>query len=198
VRSFDRDDFWVHRNNVFNLAQGELAAAANLEAIYAGAPLVRQIFVYGNGKRPGLLAVIVPAPVAVAEYGNSPALKAALHQLLQQTAALAGLQSHEVPVDFLIETDPFTDENGLLSGVGKQLRSRIKEHYGERLEEMYTEIATAQVDETRVLRQTATNRPAVETLVRASRALLGSAVRPSNPISPTSAEIRCPRCGSPT
>jgi long-subunit acyl-CoA synthetase (AMP-forming) len=127
-------------------------AVANLESIYAGAPLVRQIFVYGNSQQPSLLAVIVPAPVALAEYGNSTALKAALHQSLQQTAAAQGLQSYEVPVDFVIETDPFTDENGLFSGVGKLLRSRLKEHYGERLEQMYTEIATAQVNEIRVLR----------------------------------------------
>src|ERR1700733_3747098 len=142
------------RNNVRKLAQGEFVAVANLESIYAGAPLVRQIFVYGNSERPSLLAVIVPAPVAVAEYGNSPALKAALHQSLQQTAAAAGLQSYELPVDFILETDPFTDENGLLSGVGKQLRPRLKEHYGERLEQLYSDIAAAQVDEIRVLRET--------------------------------------------
>jgi fatty acid CoA ligase FadD9 len=163
------------RNNVLRLAQGEFVAVGNLEAMYGGAPLVRQIFVYGNSEQPNLLAVIVPAPIAVAEYGNSPALKAALHQSLQQTATAAELQSYEVPVDFLIETEPFTDENGLLSGVCKLLRPRLKEHYGQRLEQMYADIAAAQVDEMRVLRQTAPDRPVVETLARASRALLGTA-----------------------
>src|ERR1700733_1562708 len=169
------------RNNVLKLAQGEFVAVANLESIYAGAPLVRQIFVYGNSSRPSLLAVIVPAPAALAEYGNSTALKAALHESLQQTAAAAGLQSYEVPVDFVIETDPFTDENGLLSGVGKLLRPRLKQHYGERLEQMYTGIAAAQVNEIRVLRETAADQPVVETLTRASRALLGTADAAPNP-----------------
>ncbi|GBG38734.1 oxidoreductase [Mycobacterium montefiorense] len=162
------------RNNVLKLAQGEFVAVTNLESIYAGAPLVQQIFVYGNSERPSLLAVIVPTPEALAEYGNSPALKAAIHQSLQQSAAAAQLQSYEVPVDFILETKPFTDENGLLSGLGKQLRPRLKERYGERLEELYTEIAAAQVDEIRVLRETAADRPVIETLAGACRALLGT------------------------
>jgi fatty acid CoA ligase FadD9 len=162
------------RNNVLKLAQGEFVAVTNLESIYAGAPLVRQIFVYGNSERPNLLAVIVPTPAALAEYGNSPALKAALHQSLQQTAAAAQLQSYELPVDFILETKPFTDENGLLSGLGKQLRPRLKERYGEQLEQLYSEIAAAQVDEIRVLRETAAQRPVVETLAGACRALLGT------------------------
>jgi fatty acid CoA ligase FadD9 len=162
------------RNNVLKLAQGEFVAVTNLESAYAGAPLVRQIFVYGNSERPNLLAVIVPTPAALAEYGNSPALKTALHQSLQQTAAAAQLQSYELPVDFILETKPFTDENGLLSGLGKQLRPRLKERYGEQLEQLYSEIAAAQVDEIRVLRETAAQRPVVETLSGACRALLGT------------------------
>ncbi|WP_025734970.1 carboxylic acid reductase [Mycobacterium genavense] len=162
------------RNNVLKLAQGEFVAVANLESIYAGAPLVRQIFVYGNSERSNLLAVIVPTPEALAEYGNSPALKTAIHQSLRQTAAAAQLQSYELPVDFILETKPFTDENGLLSGLGKQLRPRLKERYGEQLERLYSEIAAAQVDEIRVLREAAADRPAVETLAGACRALLGT------------------------
>jgi fatty acid CoA ligase FadD9 len=162
------------RNNVLKLAQGEFVAVTNLESIYAGAPLARQIFVYGNSERPSLLAVIVPTPAALAEYGNSAALKTALHQSLQQIAAAAQLQSYELPVDFILETKPFTDENGLLSGLGKQLRPRLKERYGDQLEQLYTEIAAAQVDEIRVLRETAAERPVVETLSGACRALLGT------------------------
>ncbi|BBZ47673.1 hypothetical protein [Mycobacterium parmense] len=161
--------------HLLKLAQGGFVAVASLEAVYGGAALVRQIFVYGNSEQPNLLAVIVPAPVALAEYGNSPALKAALRQSLEQTAAAAALQSYQVPVDFLIETEPFTVANGLLSGEGTLLWPRLKEHYGERLEHMYADITAAQVDEIRMLRQTAGDRLAVKTLVRASRALLGAA-----------------------
>lgn len=175
----DRLDYIDRRNNVLKLAQGEFVVLAHLEAIYCAAPLVRQVFLYGNSERSSLLGVIVPAKEALAEYGNTPALKAALHESLQQTAAGAMLHPYEVPVDFLIETDAFTDENGLLSGLGKLLRLQLKERYGQRLEQMYSEIAAAHAEEMRALRETAADRPVVETLTLAVRAMLGtSGVKP--------------------
>ena len=53
------------RNNVLKLAQGEFVAVAHLEAVFASAALVRQIFVYGNSERPYLLAVVVPTDEAL-------------------------------------------------------------------------------------------------------------------------------------
>jgi len=163
------------RKNVLKLAQGEFVAVANLEAVFAGAPLVRQIFVYGNSERSYLLAVIVPTGDARERLaGDEAALKTALRESLQQTAHAAALQSYEVPADFLIETEPFSADNGLLSGVGKLLRPRLKDHYGARMEQLYAELAAAQVDELRTLRQQAADRPVIETLTRAAQALLGS------------------------
>lgn len=133
----DRLTHLDRRSSVRKLAHGEFATATMLEAVYAGAPLIRQIFVYRNSKRSSLLAVVVPTPVALAEYGNGPSLKAALRQSLDQTAAAAGLQSYEIPIDFLVETQPFTDDDGLLFGVGTLLRLLLTEHYGESLEQMY-------------------------------------------------------------
>jgi fatty acid CoA ligase FadD9 len=170
------------RNNVLKLAHGEFVATSNLEAVYSAAPLVRQIFVYGNSERSSLLAVIVPTLEALGEFGDDiDAVKTALHKSLKQCAAAAQLPSYEVPVDFIIATEPFTEENGLLSGVGKLLRPRLKEHYGARLEQMYTEIAAAQVNEMRALHQMAADRPVVETLAHAIRALFGSAGADAEP-----------------
>jgi len=162
--------------NVMKLAQGEFVAVAHLEAVYAGAPLVRQIFVYGNSERSYLLAVVVPTPEALHRFaGDEHGLKAALRESLQQTAKDAELQSYELPADFLIETEPFSPANGLLSGVGKILRPRLIAHYRERLEGLYAELAAAQIDELRILREQAAEVPVIETLSRAARALLGSA-----------------------
>ena len=61
----DRLEYVDRSKNVLKLSQGEFVAVANLEAVFAGAPLVRQIFVYGNSERPSLLAVIVPTPDAL-------------------------------------------------------------------------------------------------------------------------------------
>ena len=116
------------RNNVLKLAQGEFVAVANLEAVYAGAPLVRQIFVYGNSERSWLAgrhrADLAMRSRAIADVRRNS--RARCGDSLRTTARAAELQSYEVPVDFLIETEPFTAANGLLSGVGKLLRPTAK------------------------------------------------------------------------
>jgi fatty acid CoA ligase FadD9 len=178
----DRLVYVDRRNNVLKLSHGEFVATSNLEAVYSTAPLVRQIFVYGNSERSSLLAVIVPTLDALCDFGDDiDAMKTALHTSLKRSAVAAELPSYEVPVDFVIATEPFTVENGLLSSVGKPLRPRLKERYGERLERMYSEIAAEQLDEMRTLRQTAADRPVAETLTTAIRALLGSAGADAEP-----------------
>jgi fatty acid CoA ligase FadD9 len=163
------------RKNVLKLAQGEFVALANLEALFAGAPLVRQIFVYGNSERSSLLSVVVPTNDALDVYaGDEAGLKTALRESLQQMAKAAELQSYELPADFLIETDPFSTANGLLSGVGKLLRPKLIAHYSDRLEQLYAELAAAHVDELRTLRQQAADQPVIETVTRAAQVVLGS------------------------
>ena len=170
------------RNNVLKLAQGEFVAVARLEAVFSSAALVRQIFVYGNSERPYLLAVVVPTDDAAAKHtGDLDGLKAALGESLRQSAKLADLQSYEVPVDFLVETEAFSEDNGLLSGVGKLLRPKLKEHYGARLEQLYMELAENRVTELRALREGAADHPVIFTLTRAAEALLGLAGGPPGP-----------------
>ncbi len=170
------------RNNVLKLAQGEFVAVARLEAVFSSAALVRQIFVYGNSERPYLLAVIVPTPEALDKFAqDTGALKAALSESLRQTAKLAELQSYEVPAEFLVEPEPFDADNGLLSGVGKLLRPKLKEHYGERLEQLYVDLAATRTAELRTLREGAADRPVIDTLTRAAEAMLGLAGGPPQP-----------------
>ncbi|WP_156744230.1 AMP-binding protein, partial [Mycobacterium sp. E740] len=102
------------RNNVLKLSQGEFVTVSKLEAAFGDSPLVRQIYVYGNSARSYLLAVIVPTADALDRY-DGEALKAALSESLQDVARSADLQSYEIPRDFLVETTPFTLENGLRS-----------------------------------------------------------------------------------
>ncbi|CDO86347.1 oxidoreductase [Mycobacterium triplex] len=170
------------RNNVLKLAQGEFVAVAQLEAVFSSAALVRQIFVYGNSERPYLLAVVVPTLEAAERFaGDADGLKAALSESLRRTAKLAELQSYEVPVDFLVDSEPFSEDNGLLSGVGKLLRPKLKEHYGDRLEQLYAELAATRTAELRALREGAADRPVIDTLTRAAEALLGLAGGPPQP-----------------
>ncbi len=175
----DRLAYVDRRNNVLKLAQGEFVAVAHLESVFSGAALVRQVFVYGNSERPYLLAVVVPTADALQKFsGDETGLKAALVESLRATAKTAELQSYELPVDFLVESEPFSTDNGLLSGAGKLLQPKLKEHYGERLEQLYADLAANRIDQLRVLRAAAADRPVLDTLISAAQALLGAASTP--------------------
>lgn len=136
----DRLVYVDRRNNVLKLSQGEFVAISRLEAIFSTIPLVSQVFVHGSSERAYVLAVIVPKPEAMQQAGTLAQLKSSLAASLHQVGKQAELNSYEIPRDFLIETEPFTIDNGLLSDVGKMLRPRLKERYGERLEQLYGEI----------------------------------------------------------
>ncbi|AFM17084.1 thioester reductase-like protein [Mycolicibacterium chubuense NBB4] len=164
VRYLDR------RNNVLKLSQGEFVTVSKLEAVFGDSPLVKQIYVYGNSSRPYLLAVVVPTEEALAREDAKPAIS----ESLADVAKAAGLQSYEIPRDFLVETTPFTLENGLLTGIRKLARPKLKAHYGDRLEALYHELAEGQADELRELRRSGADRPVLETVSRAAGALLGA------------------------
>jgi fatty acid CoA ligase FadD9 len=168
------------RNNVLKLAQGEFVTVARLEAVFGNSPLVRQIYIYGNSAHPYLLAVVVPTEEALRRAENGAergvaALKPLIADSLQGVAKEAGLQSYEVPRDFLIETTPFTLENGLLTGIRKLAWPKLKQHYGERLEQLYADLEASQANELHALRQSGADAPVLPTVSRAAAAMLGTA-----------------------
>jgi fatty acid CoA ligase FadD9 len=174
--------YFDRRNNVMKLSQGEFVTVAKLEAVFGTSPLVRQIYIYGNSARAYVLAVIVPTEDALSRSGGDIAsLKPLISDSLQDVGRAAGLQSYEIPGDFIIETTPFTVENGLLTGIGKLARPKLKEHYGARLEQLYAELAEGQANELRELRQSGAERPVLETISRAAAALLGTAASDLQP-----------------
>jgi fatty acid CoA ligase FadD9 len=162
------------RNNVLKLAQGEFVTVAKLEAVFGNSPLVRQIYVYGNSAHSYLLAVVVPTEEALAS-NDIETLKPLIADSLHNVAKEAGLQSYEVPRDFIIETTPFTLENGLLTGIRKLAWPKLRQHYGERLEQLYAELAEGQANELSELRRSGADAPVLQTLSRAAAALLGTA-----------------------
>ncbi|AFS15351.1 MULTISPECIES: carboxylic acid reductase [Mycobacterium] len=169
----DRLVYVDRRNNVLKLAQGEFVTLAKLEAVFGNSPLIRQIYVYGNSAQPYLLAVVVPTEEALAD-NDLESLKAKIADSLQKVAKETGLQSYEVPRDFIIETTPFTLENGLLTGIRKLAWPKLKAHYGDRLEQMYAELAAGQANELAELRRSGAAAPVAQTVSRAAAALLGA------------------------
>jgi fatty acid CoA ligase FadD9 len=163
------------RKSVLKLSQGEFVATARLEAIFAYSPLVRQVFVYGNSERSYLLAVVVPSADALTRFdGRKEELQQQLSESFVQVAKEEGLNSYEVPREFLIETEPFSQDNGLLSDHRKLLRPRLLERYRERLEELYVDIAARENEELLDVRGGAAERSVLETLQRAAQALLAA------------------------
>ncbi|QNI06589.1 carboxylic acid reductase [Mycobacterium kubicae] len=168
------------RNNVLKLAQGEFVTLAKLEAEFGNSPLIRQIYVYGNSAQPYLLAVVVPTEEALARW-DLETLKPKIADSLQTVARQANLQSYEVPRDFLIETTPFSLENGLLTGIRKLAWPKLKQHYGERLEALYAELAQGQANELAELRRNGADAPVLQTVSRAAAAMLGTAASDLSP-----------------
>ncbi|MBY0442669.1 MAG: carboxylic acid reductase [Mycobacteriaceae bacterium] len=161
------------RNNVVKLAQGEFVTLANLEAVFSSSPLIRQIYLYGDSTRAYLLAVVVPTDKALARW-PLPELKPLINQSLQDIAKSAGLQSYEIPRDFVIETESFTLENGLLTGIRKLARPKLKQRYGDRLNQLYAELARTRSAELHALRHSCRDLPVLETVSRAAAAMLGA------------------------
>src|SRR6202022_1259568 len=93
----------------------------------------------------------------------------------------AGLQSYEVPRDFIIETTPFSLENGLLTGIRKLAWPKLKQHYGDQLEQLYADLAAGQANELSELRRGGADAPVLQTVSRAAAALLGTAATDLSP-----------------
>ncbi|WP_405058853.1 thioester reductase domain-containing protein [Kribbella sp. NBC_01505] len=161
----DRYVYVDRRSNVLKLAQGEFVAVSRLEALFVASPLIRQIFVYGNSSRSYLLAVVVPT-------SDVPDLQTALRAEIRRLADEAGLNAYEIPRDFVIETEPFSTDNGLLSGVRKLVRPQLKARYGDQLERLYAELAALETGELQSLRAAGPDQPPLEAVQRAVRAAL--------------------------
>lgn len=161
----DRLRYVDRRNNVIKLAQGEFVAVSRLEALYSTSPLIHQIYIYGDSARSFLLAVIVPTDSSA----DPPAIARSLREIARDNQ----LNGYELPRDFLIETEPFSLANGLLSGVGKFLRPKLKARYGDRLEQLYTRMADDQLGQLRALRTGGADQPVLATVTKAVQATLG-------------------------
>jgi len=165
------------RNNVLKLAQAEFVAVQRLEGIFSGgSPLIAQTFIYGTSTRSFLLAVIVPDTRMVREMGlegDEDALRAALRDAIQSIAQEHELQSYEVPRDFIVEHQPFSVENRLLTASAKFARPNLTAAYAPRLEAMYDEIAERQTAELERLRASGHDASVLETVLGAAKATLG-------------------------
>lgn len=150
---------WVdRRNNVIKLSQAEFVAVGPLETTYLGnSALISQIFLYGSSYRSYLLAVVVPdLAIAEAQIGHAPSdaeLRGLILNEFKEVARKAQLKNFEIPRDVMVEREPFTLENGLLSSARKPLRPNLKRRYMDQLEAMYEDMDRQQQVELAKLRE---------------------------------------------
>ena len=151
VELIGKDEIKVidRRKDVLKLSHGEYVATGTLGTIYeAGSAVVKQIYVYGNSERSYLLAVVVPEKEVLRQHlGKTPTasqIKNLIRNELNQVAQKEDLRKFEVPRDFILEYEPFSQENGLLSSVRKRLRPALKRKYGSTLEGIYETHENAQ------------------------------------------------------
>ena len=166
------------RKDVQKLSQGEYVAVGPLGALFeGGSAVIRQIYIYGNSSRPYIVAVVVPdADEIAARLGNDRSevqVTNLIRDELQRVAQQKGLKSFEVPRDFILETEPFSQENGLLSSVHKRLRPALKRKYGERLEALYNAHDEKQAQDLAALRDPASPLTTVEKLTKLLEVTLG-------------------------
>ena len=190
----DRLVYLDRRNNVLKLSQGEFVTVAKLEAVFGDSPLVRQIYIYGNSARAYLLAVVVPTEEALARSACAGA-EAADHRVT------AGRREGRRSAVLRDPARLHRRDNAVHAGERAADRhpqagaAKLKEHYGVRLEQLYTDLADSQANELRELRRTAPTgrcwRPSAGPRERCSARRLP--IWGPTHSSPISAGTRCPR-----
>jgi fatty acid CoA ligase FadD9 len=138
------------KKNFFKLSQGQFVSPEFLQGIYIRSPFVEQIYIHGDLLADSVAAVIVPNQ----EYAQAFALEHSLenfdmnnpdpqfyHAILQDLRLIAekeSLRKHEIPSRLVIDFQPFTPENGLLTSTMKPCRHKLAAYYGDRLEKAKT------------------------------------------------------------
>ena len=165
--------FVDRRTNVVKLSQGEFVALARLETLFTGIAELENIFVHARSEWSYPLAVIVPTSRLRKRFGNNTDLiRAHLHKAIRTTAKNAKLRSFEIPRDFVIAHERFTQKNGLLSDHGKPLWALLRERYAEELDTLHEQIQTLYMLQLKDLYRLAMDRSTLDVVLDAAHAIL--------------------------
>jgi fatty acid CoA ligase FadD9 len=151
LRSLKKEKPDIHvidrKKNFFKLSQGQFISPEFLEGIYMQSLFVEQIYIYGDGFEDCVKAVVVPNQVYAQAFAARHNLKQidpnnpdkifydAIINDLHAIAVRESLQKHEIPSKIIIDFEPFTSENGLLTLSMKPCRHKLATHYGHRLKD---------------------------------------------------------------
>jgi fatty acid CoA ligase FadD9 len=178
----NRLHFVDRRKNVVKLSQGEFVALARLETLFSAIADLDSIFVHANSTWSYPLAVIVPTERLRARCeGNEVMMRAHLLEAIRGTAKESGLRSFEIPRDFILASERFTQHNGMLSDHGKPLWPRLRQRYEGQLDTLYENIKSREMRQLQEVHRSAGLRPAIEVVLQAARTVLGIPAEGINP-----------------
>jgi fatty acid CoA ligase FadD9 len=103
-----------------------------------GCPSIKECFVYGDGTRSHLVAVIMPAGEEGSDAGQ---LRTKIMREIQLVAKKEELKYYEVPRDLMLAREAFSEINGQRTITGKLNRRTLAEHYRDDIELMYQRTA---------------------------------------------------------
>lgn len=140
------------KKNIFKMSQGEYVAPDRVEQIYTQAPLISQMFVYGDSSRVALVAIICVDEEEASKFASArpelqnlaledlvltPAFIAQLRVEMEERATALGLKGFEKVKAFHIEPEQFSADNGLLTPTLKLKRVVARERFAEVIEKLY-------------------------------------------------------------
>lgn len=176
--------FIDRRKNVIKLSQGEFVATAKLETLFAASPLIRQIFIYARSEWSSLLAVIVPAAHIRDQFVDMEhELKRLISESFRDIKKKEQLKPYEVPRDFIIEWEFFSQNNGLLSDHGKPMWPKLRQRYTTELDRLYEALASREIEKMQGIYHNRNGQTVMETVKMAVRTIIGSSdidVKPSD------------------
>ena len=121
--------------HIVKLASAFFVCPERLENIFIQSRLVKAIYIHAESSFEHVVAVVQPnLPPHCAEVGVY------YHPLLSDITKLgrqANLAPHEIPPSLILDTEPWTPENGLLTISFKLARPALKRHFQQRLQDLY-------------------------------------------------------------
>ncbi|CAF3631409.1 unnamed protein product [Adineta steineri] len=133
------------KKSFFKLSQGQFVSPEYLQSIYIQSSFVEQIYIHGDLLSDSVAAVVVPnrayAQTFALEHNiinfdmhnpNSQFCDAVLNDL-RSIATKESLRKHEFPSHLVVDFEPFTPENGLLTSSFKPCRHKLAVYYADRL-----------------------------------------------------------------
>ncbi|XP_010267912.1 PREDICTED: long chain acyl-CoA synthetase 1-like [Nelumbo nucifera] len=138
------------KKNIFKLSQGEYVAVEYLEKIYSFAPIVADIWVYGDSYKPMLVAVVILHEENTRKWAELNGHKGSSSELclldhlrnyvvleLKTVAEKNQLRGFEYIRGVILDSVPFEMQTDLVTPTLKKRRDRLLKHYQVEINNVY-------------------------------------------------------------